>query len=80
MAGTDFAAVGAVRAATGRRVSAAGGITTNEEIGRLSPMGVDAVVGMAIYTGRWTSTGRCPVEVRHAIARTQELPFSSNRP
>lgn len=52
MQGTDFAAIGAVRAATSRRVTAAGGITTPDEIARLDGLGVDAVVGMAIYTGR----------------------------
>jgi len=52
MGGTDFAAIEAVRAATSRRVTAAGGITTREEIDRLHEMRVDAVVGMAIYTGR----------------------------
>jgi phosphoribosylformimino-5-aminoimidazole carboxamide ribotide isomerase len=52
MAGTDFDAIRAVRAATTKRVTAAGGITTQDEIDRLDAMGVDAVVGMAIYTGR----------------------------
>lgn len=52
MRGTDMAAIGAVREATTRRVTAAGGITTREEIDALDAMGVDAVVGMAIYTGR----------------------------
>jgi phosphoribosylformimino-5-aminoimidazole carboxamide ribonucleotide (ProFAR) isomerase len=42
----------AVRAATVRRVTAAGGITTMAEVEQLSALGVDAVVGMAIYTGR----------------------------
>jgi phosphoribosylformimino-5-aminoimidazole carboxamide ribotide isomerase len=51
MGGTDFDAVRAVRSATARRVSAAGGITTKAEIARLAAMGVDAVVGMALYTG-----------------------------
>jgi len=51
MAGTDFAAIEHVRRATTRPVAAAGGITTHEEIARLDAMGVDAVVGMAIYTG-----------------------------
>jgi len=40
-----------VREATARRVTAAGGITTREEIDALTAMQVDAVVGMAIYTG-----------------------------
>jgi len=51
MHGTDMGAILAVRAATSRRVTAAGGITTREEIDRLDAEGVDAVVGMAIYTG-----------------------------
>lgn len=51
MAGTDFDAIMAVRRATNRRLTAAGGITTREEIDRLDAAGIDAVVGMAIYTG-----------------------------
>jgi phosphoribosylformimino-5-aminoimidazole carboxamide ribotide isomerase len=51
MQGTDFEAIKAVRDATARRVTAAGGITTREEIEKLDKIGVDAVVGMAIYTG-----------------------------
>jgi len=52
MGGTNVDAIMAVRAATARRVTAAGGITTQEEIDRLHAAGVDAVVGMAIYTGK----------------------------
>ena len=33
-------------------MTAAGGITTLEEVDYLDSIGVDAVVGMAIYTGR----------------------------
>jgi phosphoribosylformimino-5-aminoimidazole carboxamide ribotide isomerase len=44
-------AIMAVRRATSRRVTAAGGITTWDEIDRLDAAGVDAVVGMALYTG-----------------------------
>jgi len=51
MQGTDMDAIRAIREATTRRVTAAGGITTREEIDALHAMGVDAVVGMAIYTG-----------------------------
>jgi phosphoribosylformimino-5-aminoimidazole carboxamide ribotide isomerase len=51
MQGTSMEAIKAVRAATARRVTAAGGITTREEIDALDRIGVDAVVGMAIYTG-----------------------------
>ena len=52
MQGTDFHAIRAVRSATASRVTAAGGITTMDEVRQLDAMGVDAVVGMAIYTGR----------------------------
>jgi phosphoribosylformimino-5-aminoimidazole carboxamide ribotide isomerase len=51
MQGTDMDAIQAVREVTARRVTAAGGITTREEIDALHGIGVDAVVGMAIYTG-----------------------------
>jgi phosphoribosylformimino-5-aminoimidazole carboxamide ribonucleotide (ProFAR) isomerase len=51
MGGTSLAAVLAVKNATIRRVTAAGGITTREEIDALHALGIDAVVGMAIYTG-----------------------------
>jgi len=51
MGGTDFGAIEAIRRATSRRLTAAGGITTREEVDRLQALDVDAVVGMAIYTG-----------------------------
>jgi phosphoribosylformimino-5-aminoimidazole carboxamide ribotide isomerase len=56
MQGTDMNAIMAVRNATARRVTAAGGITTWEEVDRLDAAGVDAVVGMAIYTGQMPLT------------------------
>ena len=52
MQGTDMDAIMAVRAATTRRLTAAGGITTWEEIDTLDASGIDAVVGMAVYTGQ----------------------------
>jgi len=57
MRGTDTEAIRAVRQATTRRLTAAGGVTTQEEVDRLDAMGVDAVVGMALYTGRLTLPG-----------------------
>jgi phosphoribosylformimino-5-aminoimidazole carboxamide ribotide isomerase len=52
MQGTSMPAIMAVREATTRRVTAAGGITTWKEIDELDAAGVDAVVGMAVYTGQ----------------------------
>jgi phosphoribosylformimino-5-aminoimidazole carboxamide ribotide isomerase len=52
MQGTDFEAIRAIRAATDRKVTAAGGITTQKEVDALHSLGVDSVVGMALYTGR----------------------------
>ena len=51
MGGTNLDAIRAVRDATSRRVTAAGGIRSRSEIEVLDALGVDAVVGMAIYTG-----------------------------
>lgn len=51
MQGTNIPAILEVRRATGRRVTAAGGITTKAEIDTLHANGVDSVVGMAVYTG-----------------------------
>lgn len=52
MQGTDMSVIAALRAATARGLTAAGGITTHEEIDALDAIGVDAVVGMALYTGK----------------------------
>jgi len=51
MKGTDIAAIRAVRDATHRPLIAAGGVTTQAEIDELDALGIDAVVGMAVYTG-----------------------------
>ena len=51
MRGTNFDAIVEVKRATSRRLTAAGGITTQQEIDDLHALGIDAVVGMAIYTG-----------------------------
>ncbi len=51
MQGTDLDAIRAVARATTRRLTAAGGISTRAEIDALDADGIDAVVGMAIYTG-----------------------------
>ena len=53
MQGFDMELVrNAVAAAGDARVTAAGGITTADEIAELDRLGADAQVGMALYTGR----------------------------
>ena len=52
MQGTNMTAILEVRRATTVRVTAAGGITTRQEIDELDAAGVDAVAGMAVYTGK----------------------------
>lgn len=51
MQGTDLEWFRRLRAATSLEITAAGGITSYDEIRSLSKMGVHAAVGMAIYTG-----------------------------
>jgi phosphoribosylformimino-5-aminoimidazole carboxamide ribotide isomerase len=52
MQGTDLAWFRRLRAATSHEITAAGGITTVEDIRALKAMNIDAALGMAIYTGR----------------------------
>src|SRR5947199_7226330 len=69
MSGFDFQAVAAaVRASEEVRLTAAGGITTAQEIAELDRLGADAQVGMALYTGR--------IELADAFA----APLTSDRP
>jgi phosphoribosylformimino-5-aminoimidazole carboxamide ribotide isomerase len=51
MAGIPLEVVRRLHAATARRLIVAGGIRSREEVDTLDALGVDAVVGMAIYTG-----------------------------
>lgn len=50
--GTDLAWFRRLRAATSHDVTAAGGITTIDEIRELGSLRIDSALGMAIYTGR----------------------------
>jgi phosphoribosylformimino-5-aminoimidazole carboxamide ribotide isomerase len=52
MQGTDLEWFRRLRAATKHELTAAGGITTIEEIRELAALGIHAALGMAIYTGR----------------------------
>ena len=50
--GTDLDWFRRLRAATDHEITAAGGITTLEEIQELASLNIHAALGMAIYTGR----------------------------
>jgi phosphoribosylformimino-5-aminoimidazole carboxamide ribotide isomerase len=52
MQGTDLDWFRRLRAATSHEITAAGGITTIEDIRELKSMNIHAALGMAIYTGR----------------------------
>jgi phosphoribosylformimino-5-aminoimidazole carboxamide ribotide isomerase len=52
MQGTDLEWFRRLRATTKHELTAAGGISTVEEIGELQKLGIHAALGMAIYTGR----------------------------
>jgi phosphoribosylformimino-5-aminoimidazole carboxamide ribotide isomerase len=52
MQGTDLAWFQRLRAITSHELTAAGGITTIDEIQELHKLGIHAALGMAIYTGR----------------------------
>jgi phosphoribosylformimino-5-aminoimidazole carboxamide ribotide isomerase len=61
MRGTDVGAIKSVRAATSLPFTAAGGISGWDEVRALEAEGIDAVVGMAIYTGRMNPAAARPV-------------------
>jgi phosphoribosylformimino-5-aminoimidazole carboxamide ribotide isomerase len=51
MQGIPFYTIERLRKVTAKKLIAAGGIRSMEEVDRLHAIGVDAVVGMAVYTG-----------------------------
>jgi len=52
MQGTDLNWFAQLRAATSHEITAAGGITTLDDVRALQAMNIHAALGMAIYTGR----------------------------
>ena len=52
MQGTDLDWFRRLRSSTDREITAAGGVTTYEDIAALQAMNVHAALGMAVYTGR----------------------------
>ena len=61
MAGIPMDRIRNLRRATKRHLIVAGGITSQEEIDDLDALGIDAVAGMAVYTGKLqVSPARAP--------------------
>lgn len=56
MTGFPMSVVVELKSATRRKLIAAGGIRSKQEIEQLAALGIDAVVGMAIYTGKLASS------------------------
>ncbi|MBW2990025.1 1-(5-phosphoribosyl)-5-[(5-phosphoribosylamino)methylideneamino] imidazole-4-carboxamide isomerase [Candidatus Woesearchaeota archaeon] len=52
MQGTDFPMLRRLKQATSNEITAAGGISSMDEIKRLERIGVNSVLGMALYTGK----------------------------
>jgi phosphoribosylformimino-5-aminoimidazole carboxamide ribotide isomerase len=52
MGGIPMETVHAIKRATQRHLVVAGGITEQQEIDSLDALGIDAVVGMALYSGK----------------------------
>jgi phosphoribosylformimino-5-aminoimidazole carboxamide ribotide isomerase len=61
MRGLPLDPVCELRQATTKQLIVAGGISSHEEIERLHAMGVDAVVGMALYSGRLSLPDSIPI-------------------
>jgi phosphoribosylformimino-5-aminoimidazole carboxamide ribotide isomerase len=68
MQGTDLQWFAELRKATRHEITAAGGITTLDEIRALSRLGIHCALGMAIYTGRLDLDELATFE--HSISQT----------
>jgi len=60
MQGIPLETVGRLRNSTTKQLIVAGGIATSEQVDRLDAMKIDAVVGMAIYTGKMKLSNSSP--------------------
>jgi phosphoribosylformimino-5-aminoimidazole carboxamide ribotide isomerase len=61
MTGLPLDAIIPLREATSKQLIVAGGIATSAEVDHLHNMGIDAVVGMAVYSGRMTLPVTIPI-------------------
>jgi phosphoribosylformimino-5-aminoimidazole carboxamide ribotide isomerase len=75
MQGIPLDIVSQLHASTSKQLIVAGGIANSEQVDQLHALGVDAVVGMAIYTGRMKLDG--PTVPTHAQTQLPDPPESS---
>jgi phosphoribosylformimino-5-aminoimidazole carboxamide ribotide isomerase len=61
MTGLPLDAIRPLRAATTKQLIVAGGIGSSDEVTRLDQLGMDAVVGMALYSGRMVVPDTIPI-------------------
>jgi phosphoribosylformimino-5-aminoimidazole carboxamide ribotide isomerase len=61
MTGLPLEAIRPLREATSKQLIVAGGIATSAEVEQLHTMGIDAVVGMALYSGRMSLPVSIPI-------------------
>ena len=61
MTGLPLEAIRPLRTATSKQLIVAGGIATSTEVEQLHTMGIDAVVGMALYSGRMSLPDTIPI-------------------
>jgi phosphoribosylformimino-5-aminoimidazole carboxamide ribotide isomerase len=61
MTGLPLDAIRPLRQATSKQLIVAGGIATSAEVEQLHTMGIDAVVGMALYSGRMSLPVSIPI-------------------
>lgn len=61
MTGLPLEPVRQLKAATNKQLIVAGGIATSDEVEHLHQMNVDAVVGMALYSGRLSLAANIPI-------------------
>ena len=64
MTGIPMEPIRRLRRATQRHLIVAGGITTQQEIDELDAMEIDAVAGMAVYTGKLQANPARRVDAR----------------
>jgi phosphoribosylformimino-5-aminoimidazole carboxamide ribotide isomerase len=61
MTGLPLEAIRPLRQATSKQLIVAGGIATSAEVEHLHQLGIDAVVGMALYSGRMSLPDTIPI-------------------